>query len=264
MRAAAMVTALRTALIAASICLPTLAAAEDKSDLTLNHKLIEASVTVEAALKAYPGLFDDLLAEGRKELVKWRVQAEKDRKELPDIFREGRRYSYQRTYAKRSEVGRYVSVLRYDYFDGGGAHPNRVTNTILWDSDAKKRISIRPLFSETAENGPTMTALAKAIRAALATEKKARDIEVKDPDTDDALSSVKPSLLKIGGVALAPSDAAGKSSGLICYFSPYDVGAYVEGDYIVLVPWTVFKDFLSPEGAALFGGDRPKGDADKD
>jgi len=30
----------------------------------------------------------------------------------------------------------------------------------------------------------------------------------------------------------------------------------------VFVPWTALKPFLSPEGIAIFGGERPKGDDD--
>ena len=43
--------------------------------------------------------------------------------------------------------------------DTGGAHPNSDVNTILWDATEKKRISIRPFFTETADNGPTMKAM---------------------------------------------------------------------------------------------------------
>ena len=87
---------------------------------------------------------------------------------------------------------------------------------------------------------------------------------VEDPDKDEALASVKPDLTKIGGVALAPSAEAGKSSGLLFYFSPYAVGAYVEGSYVVFVPWTAFKTDLSPEGEAIFAGERLKDDDKQD
>jgi hypothetical protein len=36
-----------------------------------------------------------------------------------------------------------------------------------------------------------------------------------------------------------------------------------KGFYTVFVPWTAFSQYLSPEGAALFGGERPQADADK-
>lgn len=255
---------MRLAIIAAA-CILVLAAAARAEDVKpaakLETKTIEASVTIDAALKAYPGLYDNLLAEGRREMAKWRADADKDRKEMPDIFRD-RRYSFERSYSERSAIGRYVSVERTDYMDSLGAHPNHRTDTILWDTGAKKRISIRPFFKETADDGPTMQTLAKAIRAALVVAKKARDIP--DADKDPGIDNVKPKILSIGAIALAPSTEKNKSSGLITYFSPYDVGAYVEGGYTVFVPWTAFKDHLSAEGAALFGGERPTDDAKKD
>ena len=73
---------------------------------------------------------------------------------------------------------------------------------------------------------------------------------------------LEPSLLKIGAVTLAPSTEAGKSSGLTFHYPPYAVGPYVEGEYVAFVPWATLKPYLSPEGARVFGGSRPKGDED--
>jgi hypothetical protein len=53
------------------------------------------------------------------------------------------------------------------------------------------------------------------------------------------------------------------ASGLTFHYSPYDVGPYVEGTYTVFVPWTAFRQYLSPQGATLFGGERPKSDEEK-
>jgi hypothetical protein len=50
---------------------------------------------------------------------------------------------------------------------------------------------------------------------------------------------------------------------LTFHYSPYAVGPYVEGAYTVFVPWTVFRQYLSPQGAARFGGERPKSDEEK-
>lgn len=258
--------ALITASLLAWVCLTSSAASaapaqKEKPAAAIATKTIEASLTIDPKLKAWPGLYDSLLAEGRRELVKWRVQSEKDRKDMPEAFESRRRYSFERAYTQRSAIGRYVSVVRADYLDGLGAHPNHQTDTILWDATARKRISIRPFFKESATGGPTLEHLAHLVRVALAAEKKARDVEVGDPDTDTELSGgVQPDLLKMGAVALVPSTEKGKSAGLVFYFSPYAVGSYVEGDYTAFVPWADFKDDLSAEGAALFGGARPAGD----
>jgi hypothetical protein len=76
-------------------------------------------------------------------------------------------------------------------------------------------------------------------------------------------NGIKPALLEIGPVTLAPSTETGKSSGLTFHYSPYGVGPYVEGPYTVFVPWTAFRQYLSPQGATIFGGERPKSDEEK-
>ncbi|HEY4142303.1 MAG TPA: hypothetical protein VGM57_12865 [Pseudolabrys sp.] len=255
-------TAVAIALIAAVAGSTGVNAADEKPAFTINTRWVDASVIIADDLRTFPGLFENLLPEGRRDASQFRVVADKDRKDLPkDAFEGGRKFTYERGYTQRSEIGHYVSVLRSDYTDGLGAHPNHNYDTIVWDVTAKKRISIRPFFTETADDGPTMRALAMAIRAALVTEKKARDSYIEE---DNGLDAIKPKILSLGALALAPSNEANKSSGLITYFSPYSVGSYAEGSYTLFVPWTAFKDRLSPEGAALFGGERPKADAEKD
>jgi len=116
--------------------------------------------------------------------------------------------------------------------------------------------------------------LAQAAKLAIAAAKLAKGINGYDDDAPavqnmpeqeiehDSLSKngIKPAILEIGPVMLAPSTETGKSSGLTFHYSPYGVGPYVEGPYTVFVPWTAFRQYLSPRGAALFGGERAKGD----
>ena len=246
--------------------------------IEIKTKAAEISVTVDDALKGYPGLVDNLLAEGRTWATKMRADADKDRKENPESFQDDKKWSLERSYTSRSVVGHYVSILRNDYSFTGGAHPNTNIDTILWNAQARKRISIRPFFKETAGNGLTLTALAKLVQLAVVVEKATRlasqDDSKKDggkkeptPSPEDLLKddsqvseAIKPSLLKLGPVTLAPSTVKGKSSGLTFHFSPYDVDAYAAGPYTVFVSWEAFKAYLSPEGAAIFGGERPETD----
>ena len=51
--------------------------------------------------------------------------------------------------------------------DTHGAHPNSDVNTILWDKSESKRISIRPFFTETADNGATMLGDRFVLRACI-------------------------------------------------------------------------------------------------
>jgi hypothetical protein len=257
---------------AASAQAATKAETKTKPQVTISTKAVEVTVTVDPALRKYPGLFENNLTEGRRWAARNRTEATKAQRDEPEFFREGRRWTFERSYNLRSAVGRYISVLRDDGTYTGGAHPNSYMNTILWDRDARRRVNIRPLFRETAGNGPTMTALAQLARLAVAAEKLKRDAIIvdvpKEKLTPESLAKldqfiadgIEPSLLKIGPVSLAPSTEDGKSSGLTFHYSPYAVGAYAEGPYTVFVPWTGFQSHLSPQGLAIFGGQRPESD----
>jgi len=249
-------------LITAALWLaPPALAADPKPDATVKTKAVEAGVFLDDKIKADPALAADCLAEGRKWLDKNAAEAAASLKQDPQFFHDGG-WAFERKYSVRSVIGdRYVSLVRDDYMDTHGAHPNTDTNTVLWDTTEKKRISIRPFFTETADNGPTMKAMLQAVVASLKIEKKKRDSS--ETATAEWFKSLEPKLLKIGAVTLAPSKEAGKSSGLTFHYPPYAVGPYAEGQYVAFVPWETLKPYLTPEGLRIFGGARPKGDGDE-
>jgi hypothetical protein len=231
-------------------------AAEPAPDFAIKTKFIDASVTLDDGIKSNAALATNCLSEGKRWVAKNRADAAKEFKTSPELFRDDRAWTFERSYTRASLVdGRYVSVVRTDYSFTGGAHPNTDIDTLLWDDGAKKRISIRPFFKETADNGPTMKAMRAAAIAAVKAEKKARGID--DAGEIDWYKGVEPKLLKIGAVTLATSTEPGKSSGLDFHYPPYAVGPYVEGPFVVLVPWQTLKPYLSPQGAAIFGGNPP-------
>jgi hypothetical protein len=230
-------------------------AAEPKPDIAIRTDAVEISVTLDATIKANPALKADCLAEGKRYAGKQRKEATDSKRSDPKYFPKGG-YTFERHYTAASVVGRYISILRDDYANTGGAHPNSYVNTILWDDAGKKRISIRPFFKETADGGPTLTAMRTAVIAALKAEKKERGI-VDDGAGLDWYKELSASLLKIGPVTLAPSTEPGKSAGLTFHYEPYAVGPYAEGRFDVTVPWQELKPYLSAEGAAIFGGTPP-------
>jgi hypothetical protein len=263
--------------VAWQILAPSNSFADTKPQISVAKKYLEISVVVDDALKPFAGLFANCLAEGKTWADKANADATAQWRDDPKSFR-GLQWSYDRVYDLRSAIGRYISVVRNDGTFEGGAHPNQEIDTILWDAVARKRISIRPFFAETADNGPTMTALARLAKLAVAASKVANGITgYGDDDTpaskmtpeqelrqDNFINDgIKPALLEIGPVTLAPSTESGKSAGLTFHYSPYGVGPYAEGPYTIFVPWTDFRQYLSPEGAAIFGGARPRSDEDK-
>jgi uncharacterized protein DUF3298 len=237
------------------------------------------SVSIDNKLKGDPALVADLMAEGSRFVAKMRAEADEEYKSDQGYFRGGRRYTYQRGYAFRSLVGdRYLSIVRDDGTYTGGAHPNSRLDTILWDRTQKKRISVRPFFNETADSGPTMTAVATLVRRAVSVERQERreggmneharkeflaTLDETIAKDEQLKETIQPTLLKLGPISLAPSTTPGKSSGLTFHFSPYDVDAYAAGPYTVFVPWSDLKPFLSAEGAAIFAGERPAKDKDE-
>ncbi len=249
-----------------------LAPAAAETTASIKTKTIVATVDIDEKLKEHPGLFADLLADGKRQIAQEQREADKMSREEPQMFRNGA-WTYERSYTQLSVVGdRYISVLRGDDSFSGGAHPNLDFNTILWDREAKKRISVRPFFKETADNGPTMQTLAREARLSVAQEK----IDMAEGNDDEDLKKIaastpeqivardeqlrkgiQPSLLKLGPMGLAPSTVAGKSSGLTFHYGRYAVGAYAEGVFSGFVHWSKFKQHLSPEGLAIFGGDKP-------
>lgn len=247
----------------------------NEPQISIETKYVTISLKVDAELRRFGELFTDCWAEGKAWFNKTKADAAAEWRDNRKAFR-GLQWFYDRDYVLRSVIGRYVSVVRNeDWFDGG-VHPDNHADTILWDSVAHKRTNIRALFTESADNSPTMTALAQAAKLAVAGAKLANDINgYGDDDRPDAKDvtpeqeiehytfikdGMKPALLGIGPVTLAPSTESGKSSGLTFHYSPYGVGPYVEGPYTVFVPWTKFQQYLSPQGAAMFGGERPQDD----
>jgi Protein of unknown function (DUF3298) len=246
--------------VALSLASLALAADDPKPDATLKTKAIEASVFLDDKIKADAPLAADCLAEGRKWIDKNAADAASEMKKDPQFFKDGG-WEFERKYDVRSVVGdRYVSIVRNDYMDAHAAHPNTDVNTILWDKAENKRVSIRPFFTETADGGPTMTAMLKGVIASLKVEKKKRDSSA--TATAEWFKGLEPKLLGIGAVTLAPSTEPGKSSGLTFHYPPYAVGPYVEGEYVAFVPWEALKAYLAPEGQRIFGGSRPKADED--
>jgi hypothetical protein len=252
-------------------------ATADKPQISIKKQYVAISLTVDPALQPMPALFANCLAEGKAWADKHESESAAEWRDNRKAFRALQWY-YERDYALRSVVGHTVSVVRSDAWFDGGAHPNLHVDTILWDDAAHKRVSIRPFFTETADNGPAMTALAQLAKLAVASAKLAKGIDGYGDDDKPAAAmtpeqelaqdmfineGIKPTILDLGPVTLAPSTENGKSSGLTFHYSPYGVGPYVEGPYIVFVPWTAFRQYLSPQGLAVFGGERPETDEKK-
>jgi hypothetical protein len=232
-------------------------AAPPKPVISTKTKAVEVSVAFDDTIKVRPELAANILGEGKRWAERERREADREWQNSPELFRGGQRWTLERDYAVVSVVAdRYISILRTDYTYTGGAHPNTTLETVLWDEQAKKRISIRPFFNDLSDNSRAMVEIQNAVISSLTAEKKER--ATYDPNDNEWFKNLQPSLFKIGAVVLEPSSEAGKSSGLTFHYSPYAVGAYAEGAYTAFVPWRILRPYLTAEGLAIFGGDKPK------
>ena len=112
------------AILGCLIAAAAFAADDPKPDATIKNKNIDASVLLDDKIKADPALAADSLAEGRKWMDKNAAEAATSRKQDPQMFRNSA-WTFERKYGVRSVVdGHYVSIVRSDYADTGGAHPN--------------------------------------------------------------------------------------------------------------------------------------------
>lgn len=228
--------------------------------LSVRTKAVAMSLDVDEALRRYPKFHILIVAEGKRDADKFKRDADAERRENPQLF-VGHRWTFERTYKLRLQVDRFVSVLREDGTYQGGAHPNTDLGTLMWDSTGKRMSGLADLLVDTTENGATLTALTKLIRASVTAERKQRGVEVQnDPDTGEGPDSVQPKLDKLGAASLTPSTVRGRASGLTFHFAPYAVGAYAEGSYAAFVPFSALTAFLKPEVRGLFAGERPESD----
>lgn len=148
-----------------------------------------------------------------------------------------------------------VSVLQSWYEYTGGAHPNHGTGSALWLVPEQRTIGLPDLFTDGSEGSPVMLVLLDAIRADLIDQKQRRLGDVYNAEQDEMwLGDLAPRADSFGAFTLAPSSEGERAGGLIFHFDPYAVGAYAEGDYRVLVPQSVFREYLTAEWQGVFAG----------
>lgn len=143
-----------------------------------------------------------------------------------------------------------ISLVGSHYEYAGGAHGNTGTGTIIWDREADAEVLGREMFTSDAA---MIEALLAPIRAEIQAEKSVRyGYDLPASEIADLLSG---DMIWFTRVSLLPSTEDGQFGGLKVHFDPYDIGVYAEGGYEAAVPQSVFRDALTSEWTARFGGE---------
>lgn len=210
----------------------------------------KVSLTLPEAIRSFPDLYADLYQREVGSLKDYAEGAQADRSE----FGGGDFPPYEKAidYSAPVETGRLFSMIRSDFDHSGGAHPNTVASSLLWDKATNTALSADDLFAKDADRAAIERTLCDAVTAA----KKNRPGSVPLAAT----GTWSCPQLKGVSVALAASNAAEKASGLIFLLDAYAVGPYVEGAYYLSVPFSTLGAAINPAYANDFGGTGTVGD----
>lgn len=206
----------------------------------------KVSLTLPEVVLSYPALYTPLYRDEVAKLKEYAEGAQADRTEAGSPVDMP---PYEKTiiYGAPVETGRLFSLMRTDFDYSGGAHPNTVATSLLWDRTDARRITAADLFGQQADTSGLERALCQAVNAAKADRPGATPVST----TSGIWTCPK---LKDVAVILAPGSVAGKAGGLTFLLDAYAVGPYVEGPYYLTLPLSTFQSALSPEYAAEFDG----------
>ncbi len=226
------------------------AESEGPISITIDTEHITAAATIDEEIVSFaPALAARIKSELETALVKAKDAAEEEAEF--DFFMP---HDYQYDYKKSARVGNVISVEYFNMFFTGGAHPNYLIGGIIHDRSKGQDIVPKNLLSESGE-----AAMKALLMEELAKMKQTRmSMEPEDlPMLRGEVAEVFPveTDFWFGEVTLVPSTEAEKFGGLVVHYSPYDVGAYAEGSYEILVSAADAAPMLAPVFSGMFGGE---------
>ena len=225
----------------------TKAEASAAGPLTYESKtpFAKVSLTLPEAIKTQPALYKSLYDQEVKDLMAYAEGAQADRSEAGSMDLP----PYEKTilYDGVVQTNRLFSAVRSDFDYSGGAHPNTVATSLIWDKTTQKRLTAGDLFTKDANLISVERALCTAVNAAKAKREGAIAL-------DKSGGTWACPKLKDVQFSLAPGATEGKAGGLTFLINAYQVGPYVEGAYYLTLPATSFQSLLNPAYAGEFGG----------
>lgn len=187
------------------------------------------------------------------------IQALPDPKALPEFA--NRQLDLILDFRLAAQTPAFTSVRETGSADTGGAHPNPVQATFVFDRKAGKLITLDDLFAQpdaarkALANFAHDTLLKKLMANApkpgegspeAIREWKSNTVQMLDDGTKPTTVNYSVFVVRAGN----QPDAA--SPGLTLVFPPYQVAPYVYGTQTVDVPAGAFAQFLKPEYAGAF------------
>lgn len=227
-------------------------AAEPKPIISIEAPVFFGNLRIDDGLRRFPMLYAYIFAEAKEKLVANQRDAELDLAGVaPDQYNHS---SDDIHYELRAAVGPFVSVEQNETSYTGGAHANAVVTTLLWNLREQRPATLAELFTESADDGPTLRAFYKLAENDLARTLKKIGEPARKPYTGSFASWA------IGVPILLPSTVPGKSSGLAYYYQYLNYDSHVR---VAFVPWQALRGMIKSELVPLFAGERPASDVQR-
>ena len=213
---------------------------EEKDDL------LEFTYSWPAEVSAIPALATRLAADRDASRAKALKEAQEDRAERPadaPFFP----HSLNKKWVVAGNSPRLLSIDTELEFFTGGAHPNRLFESIIWDRQSDREVQALDLFTSPTAARTAITRLYCPALDRLRQEKRG------DFTMPDGMPGTECPDLGKQRIVPTDTDSNGRFDTLVVKLPPYEAGPYAEGSYLVDLPATdEWIAMMKPEHRASF------------
>ena len=154
------------------------------------------------------------------------------------------------------ETPHLIGVVQRNYEDRHGSRPSYGVAGYILDRSSGHRLGASDLLKPGTDMAPLDTALQAAIDKAKHVRHGDQPVRLPPasslPTWDSGRPAIRPRNTPPTDATLAPSATAGVAGGLQFLYGPYDAGAYSDGSYRVVLPYSVFAAALRPQFSSDF------------
>ena len=217
----------------------------------VSNEAFVGSVTVGDSLFAVaPALASELMKDGKGRMAAMQSDADTYKETDPEYFNA---YSLSIEWTLAAKAGDLISLEGFTSAYTGGAHGNYGTDARIYDLASGKEVFLRDLLADPDAAMQDALPVVLSEIARLRSE-KAGGGGSEETFRGEAADAVSADSLMDGEIGLVASTKANALGGFVVHFAPYEIASYAEGAYKVVVPQTVFHQFLKPQYAGLFAG----------
>lgn len=218
-------------------------------DIRERNELLEFTYSWPAEAAAIPALVRRLESEADAVRAEAIAIAEADRQE-----RAGGTFfphSYRREWQSAGRTPRLLSLYARNEFFTGGAHPNSIFASLLWDREREQEIAPHDLLADPAAALARLTPAYCATLDRMRADKRGLRLPLQRDGDDDWMTACPALADQV--VVPADRDGDGRFDRILILIPPYEAGPYAEGAYELVLPIDAeIRALLKPAYAESF------------